>query len=211
MLPLDADDRLAPSYLEKAVHWMDSDPDAGIVYCLAEYFGARSGSWRLHPFAMPEMLWNNMIFASALYRRADWTAVGGYRPVMDRGWEDWDLWLSLIERGRAVHRISETLFFYRVKSQSRSRAFLSSRPAMDAMLRAVVDRHLDLYAAHVGDVLRTREFFVGREALAVRIALASIARARPLRGLVRRDASSAALLAWAATAWLRRQPADGPQ
>jgi glycosyltransferase involved in cell wall biosynthesis len=203
VLPLDADDRVGETYLEKAVRQMDADPALGVVYCLAEYFGERSGSCGFHPYALPEILWNNMIFCSGLYRRADWAAVGGYRPVMEHGWEDWDFWLSLIERGRGVHRIPETLFFYRVKPRSRNRAFISSRSAMDRMLQEIVARHLGLYAAHVSGVYQTREFFVGREALAARIALAALSRLQPLRGLPRRAASAAALLAWAAMAPLR--------
>jgi len=38
ILPLDADDKIADSYLEKAVTLLESNQQLGIVYCEAEYF-----------------------------------------------------------------------------------------------------------------------------------------------------------------------------
>lgn len=118
ILPLDADDRIAPGYLEKAVAVLDAQPEAGIVYCLAETFGARTGPWLAPEYSLGRMLLGNLIFCSALFRRSDWELAGGYRRNMAVGWEDWDFWLSLIELGRKVHRIPEVLFFYRVKEGS---------------------------------------------------------------------------------------------
>jgi hypothetical protein len=39
---------------------------------------------------------------------------------MERGWEDFDLWLSLVELDRVAARVPETLFEYRVRTGSRS-------------------------------------------------------------------------------------------
>lgn len=39
ILPLDADDRIADTYIEKAVSILDQNPDIDIVYCEAEFFG----------------------------------------------------------------------------------------------------------------------------------------------------------------------------
>ncbi|MCI5167028.1 MAG: glycosyltransferase family 2 protein, partial [Candidatus Electrothrix sp. GM3_4] len=35
ILPLDADDRIGPTYLEQAIRLLDADPELGIVYCKA--------------------------------------------------------------------------------------------------------------------------------------------------------------------------------
>ena len=40
ILPLDADDKIAPLYIEKAVKVLHENPKIGIVYCDAESFGA---------------------------------------------------------------------------------------------------------------------------------------------------------------------------
>jgi glycosyltransferase involved in cell wall biosynthesis len=111
ILPLDADDRIAPTYLEKAVRVLDENPNAGIVYCEAEFFGEESGKWPIPAYRFPEILLRNFIFCSAFFRKADWEQTSGYQPMF--GWEDYDFWLSLIERGREVVRIPEVLFYYR--------------------------------------------------------------------------------------------------
>lgn len=113
ILPLDADDRIAPSYLEQAVACLERDPDLGIVYCLAEFFGSQSGPWALPPFRYPDFLVHPCIFSAALFRRADWEATGGYQTDLVHGYEDHDFWISLVALGRKVHRIDETLFHYR--------------------------------------------------------------------------------------------------
>jgi glycosyltransferase involved in cell wall biosynthesis len=118
ILPLDADDRIATTYLEKGVAILDGDPAIGVVYGWAEYFGSRTGRWELPDFSPVRLLVENMVYCTALFRRRDWQKVGGYDPAMRYGWEDWELWLSLSELGIGFVRIPEVLFHYRVRSDS---------------------------------------------------------------------------------------------
>lgn len=119
ILPLDADDRIGPTYLEQAVKILDENSNVGIVYCEAEFFGEKTGKFDLPGFNFPGILLGNMIFNSSFYRKTDWEKVGGYKDNY-RGWEDYDFWLSLLELGREVIRIPETLYFYRQINTSRS-------------------------------------------------------------------------------------------
>lgn len=118
ILPLDADDKISPVYLEQAVKILDENIYMGIVYSKAEFFGNKSGTWDLGDYNFPDILVGNMIFCSALFRRSDWEIVGGYKPIMKYGWEDYEFWLSLIELGREVYQIPEVLFYYRQKDYS---------------------------------------------------------------------------------------------
>jgi glycosyltransferase involved in cell wall biosynthesis len=197
ILPLDADDRIADTYLEKAVRLMDEDPNLGIVYCEAEYFGDLSGRWPLPAFSMPEMIFKNMIFCSALFRRTAWAAVGGFRRDMDLACEDWDFWLGLLENGSEVHRIAEPLFFYRIAGPSRTSNLLKDPFGMDKIYRQLVVGHVALYVQHISDVYDRRQMFQEREYLAVRIALAALVRPLPLPGFLKRAATATGLLAWA--------------
>ena len=118
ILPLDADDRIGAQYISQAVAALESDSKRGIVYCQVEKFGAEQGAWRLDRFSKWRMGLGNVIFCSALYRRTDWQQVGGYDETLQRGWEDWDFWLSLLELGRSVHCLAMTGFYYRKQSSS---------------------------------------------------------------------------------------------
>lgn len=141
ILALDADDRIGPAYLAQAVHAFASDDRLGIVYCRAEKFGAESGPWRLPRFSRWRMRLGNVIFCSALYRKADWQTVGGYDEQLRRGWEDWDFWLSLLELGRTVRCLELTGFHYRKNPASMA-------AGMEADLK--VDLHRLLLAKHDG-------------------------------------------------------------
>lgn len=151
ILPLDADDRIVPTYLEKAAPLLDSQPDVGIVYCMAETFGAVKGPWFAADFSIRRMLLGNLIFCSALFRREDWQVVGGYNSGMVHGWEDWDFWLSLIERGRGVHRIPDVLFYYRVAEGSMAKSMDVTKKV--DMHMQIVRRHKDLYIENMRPLL----------------------------------------------------------
>lgn len=118
ILPLDADDKIGKGYLEDAVRVLDQYPETGIVYCEASYFGVRGGRWDLPEYSLDKIMNHNVIFCTALFRKADWAAVGGYNVNMVYGWEDWDFWLSLIHRGLKVYRIPKIHFYYRLREAS---------------------------------------------------------------------------------------------
>ena len=113
ILPLDADDKIAPTYIEKAVKILDDNKNIGIVYCDAEFFGAQQGPWKLLEYKFSTQLNGNCIFCTSLFRKSDWEKVGGYKKEMKYGWEDYEFWLSLIEKGCEVYKIPEVLFYYR--------------------------------------------------------------------------------------------------
>lgn len=147
ILPLDADDLIEPEYLSQAVAVLAGDPEVGIVYCRARLFGAVATEWLLPDYSLAEMLRDNVIFCTALFRRADWEAVGGYDAGMIYGWEDYDFWLSLIERGRKVVKLAEILFAYRVSSDSMVRS--KEKWQKVAMFARVFRRHAELFGSHI--------------------------------------------------------------
>jgi len=147
ILPLDADDRIAPLYLEEAVAVLDNHPEVGIVYCRARLFGAVDVDWLLPEYSITEMVKDNVIFCTALFRRADWQLVGGYDTEMIYGWEDYDFWLSLIERGRQVRRLEGTYFFYRVAAESMVRS--KEKWQKVQMFKRIFERHAAFLGEHI--------------------------------------------------------------
>ncbi len=147
ILPLDADDRIGSTYVEQAVRLLDSREDLGIVYCQARLFGAVETPWQLPEFSLDQMLLDNVIFCSALFRRSDWEMVGGYDEKLVYGWEDYDFWLSLLEMGRQVRQIPEILFYYRVAGDSMVRA-RARRDKLDTFTR-IYHKHQALFSDHI--------------------------------------------------------------
>lgn len=120
ILPLDADDLIEPTYIERAVLHFIEFPETKLVYCKASFFGEETGPWNLPYFQYNEFIWRNCIFNSAIYRRSDYYKTAGYNPNMIYGYEDWDFWLSLLSPNDIVFRIDKVLFRYRIKRKSLS-------------------------------------------------------------------------------------------
>ena len=152
ILPLDGDDKIAPTYIEKAVEYLESHPNCKLVYCKAEKFGAESGSWPLPEYKYENLLWENMIFCTAMFRRSDYDKTIGYNPNMVLGLEDWDFWLSLLSPEDEVHRIEEVLFYYRIKSISRTTEL---SPRYDEATRQIYRNHTEIYKSFAESTINT--------------------------------------------------------
>ncbi len=146
---LDGDDRLRPVFLERTIPLLEADSDTGIAYGRAEFFGAAEGEAAHPPFCMPDFLLDPCIYATALFRRADWEAVGGFCEEMREGWEDFEFWVSLVGLGREVAFVDEVVFDYRRHDRSRDHAFSESRERILAAFETIYRRHSDLYARNI--------------------------------------------------------------
>jgi glycosyltransferase involved in cell wall biosynthesis/SAM-dependent methyltransferase/Tfp pilus assembly protein PilF len=143
LLPLDADDRIEPSFLEKAVAVLCSHPKVGFVYSDIQHFGIRNDLWRLPEFNAETMVHkDNVACVCSLMRKAMWEEVRGYNESMKDGYEDWDFWVGCIEKGWSGYHIAEPLFCYRKRAESMLGSSNSKRPYL--MARIVLN-HPKLY------------------------------------------------------------------
>jgi glycosyltransferase involved in cell wall biosynthesis len=185
ILPLDADDKIDDTYMEKAVRVLEADESVGIVYCEAHFFGEKSGRWELPDYSLDRLLLENMIFCAGFFRKADWAAAGGYNTNMVHGWEDYDFWLSLIELGRGVHRIPEPLFYYRMRADSMVNSL--SREQYVYLASQLFRNHDALYKENIQHLF-SHVFKLGEEngRLGTELELLRVERERLLHVLARR-------------------------
>lgn len=151
ILPLDADDIIESSYIEKAINRFISFPETKLVYCKADTFGVTNGDWCLDDYDYEKIIWGNCIFCSALFRRIDYDQTNGYNVNMVYGNEDWDFWLSLLKKDDIVYRIDEVLFHYRTKSISRTTEL--PKEHLKETLIQICKNHPDIYSAHFNEIL----------------------------------------------------------
>ena len=110
---MDADDVAHPERLARQVELMRARPEVVLTGTLCEGIDAAGRSvrprdrWRL----VRASLYPPFPHGSAMFRRAAFEAVGGYREDC-AGWEDQDLFLRLSRRGRVVV-LPDTLYLYR--------------------------------------------------------------------------------------------------
>lgn len=150
ILPLDADDLIADSYIEKAVSVFETNPEYKVVYCRAKKFGVWDLEWRLPEYSYDKILWDNVIFVTAMYRRVDYNNTSGYNSNMRGGLEDWDFWLSLLEPSDKVYRIDEILFYYRIKTTSRT---TQVRHVEQELLHTIYQNHKEKYEPYIRDLI----------------------------------------------------------
>lgn len=141
---LDADDVLAPTYIEKTLFLMEYGGYDVVGSSLVE-FGARSNKWiiPLHP-TLDDFTIRNQTICCALFRKSAWASVGGYSHVtLQREGipEDWEFWVRLAAQGFRFRGISnETLLRYRVRGPGTSLSSAHDLPSHKIQRRALISR-----------------------------------------------------------------------
>ncbi len=116
VLPLDADNRLRPTAcatLLEALH----ESGAAFAYPAIAQFGLKGEVFGGEAYSTLRLQCGNYIDAMALVRKSAWAAAGGYDHVQ-YGWEDYDFWCRLAERGHFGQAVPDVLADYRVHAAS---------------------------------------------------------------------------------------------
>jgi glycosyltransferase involved in cell wall biosynthesis len=146
LIPLDADDKLAPQYIERTLKAM-CDADASAAYSDVQIFGMHSLVYK--PSSdLADIFTGHYPHNTLLMKRELFDAVGGYRKF---GYiEDTAFWVSIIELGKPFAYVPEPLYFFRRHLESASRAN-SHTIAKDFYL--LLQRHQESMAAHLPTII----------------------------------------------------------
>lgn len=150
ILPIDADDLISTTYIANAVAVLDAQPEVKVVYAKAEFFGLRQGAWNLPTYSLHKLAMHNQIYVSAMYRKEDALAFGGYCETIS-GREDWEFWMSMLKTGGEVVQLSEIGLFYRIQKQSKR---VSDRQNKAERIALLNERHLDFFLRELHGPLR---------------------------------------------------------
>lgn len=145
---LGADNMMRSDYVERMRAALDRDPGAALAYPDMAIYGPRAAIlaaeveaeptaapdvfvWRVPdptPDRMAKIEHENFITGSAMYRRADYEAVGGYREAHEQHEpataEDHDLFRRMIARGRSVVHVPHALIEYNQHSAGQANTVL---------------------------------------------------------------------------------------
>jgi glycosyltransferase involved in cell wall biosynthesis len=153
ILPLDADDKIGNTYLQKACEILEKNLDVGIIYCQAKIFGKRNEIWNLPKYTLHGMLAGNIIFNAGVFRKSTWEKTRGYDESLTL-WEDWDFWISILETGLIPHKIEEILFYYRKHGESSTRKLKRENDELKIARKKqaftkIVKNHLKFYTDNI--------------------------------------------------------------
>jgi len=145
---LDADDYLEPTFITQLHREIGAanDPRVSHAYCQERLIELGTGIWRVPPWDPLCLLITNLHPVTTLIRREVFDELAGFDETMTRGYEDWEFWIRLSERGYRGVRVREPLFIWR-------------RHSHNTMVMEAVKRHDELYAQIIG---RHRETYTRR-------------------------------------------------
>ncbi len=141
VMPLDADDALAPGSLAALADALDREPAAVMAWGDIEIWGdvelrLKVGR-RLDPWQITHL---NTLPVASMVRRDALLAVDGWQ--LRNGYEDWDLWMSFAERGWTGVYVPGVALRYRRRD---GRMLADCLPRHDELMAELRARHPDLY------------------------------------------------------------------
>ena len=158
-----ADDKFEPTYFEKCLCLLESNPGVGFVYSLVRTFGDENEIWLTEPFDLRMLLEYNHVCATAVFKKIVWEKVGGFDVELD-GYEDWDFWIKAGEAGFRGRLIPEILFNYRrhgltlnLKADRKSRTLIKRIRSTHAQIFAHPEEIADIQKSY-RDVKALRPF-----------------------------------------------------
>jgi glycosyltransferase involved in cell wall biosynthesis len=142
VMPLDADDALAPGSLAALADALDADADAVMAWGDVEIWGdldfALRVGRRLDPW---QITYLNTLPVASMVRRTALAEVGGWQ--LRHGYEDWDLWMAFAERGWKGAYVARPTLRYRRRG---GRMLEGCIPRHDELYSELQARHSPLFA-----------------------------------------------------------------
>lgn len=152
ILPVDADNLIEPGLITDSVKEILKDPSVKVVAPRADFFGERTGEWKLPPFSLHLLARKNIMDTCALYRKVEWERAGGYcESIIAR--EDWEFWIAVLKDGGKVVRLPEIGLHYRIRNVSKR---VTDRLLKRHVVKTLNARHPEFFERELGGPLRYR-------------------------------------------------------
>jgi len=118
---IDSGDLVEPTFAEKCLWALVSNPQYSFCNSYAVVFGDRAYLWPIGFQRGREFYGENWVAPHAVIRRAAHLAVGGYDETIHHGHKDWDYWFNMADKGHWGYTIPEYLIWYRWRANSHTR------------------------------------------------------------------------------------------
>lgn len=143
ILPLDCDDWLDKTFVEKTLKLLKRTPDATFAYSHLALEEEGAGNLKKSYNFFEQLFFNQMPYCLLLPKQA-WLDVGGYNEKMRLGYEDWEFNIRLGAQGMFGVVCAEPLFHYRIRSAGMLKS-LSGRSHAE-LWQSIQKDHKDVYS-----------------------------------------------------------------
>lgn len=151
IVSLDADDYFHPTFFKKAVKILDENAEVAVVTSHVQLFGEITKVFKPRGGNEYNFLFSNQCPACVMVRKSCWDEIGGYDENMIHGFEDWEFYIRITQKGWKVHVIPEKLFFYRQTKKSTYKNYtVKHRPEL---INYIVEKHKDWYLQKLKELI----------------------------------------------------------
>jgi len=148
IVPLDADDKLAPGALEVMLRASELNQKIFVYGDTRVWYPDDESKTNIlvaEDYSFDHLLRRISWTCSILFHKAAWEGVGGYKSEMSQsgGWEDWDLAISFGEAGICGRHVPTVTSIYRQHSQSQMRQVAETKK--DVLRETLRRLHAEVY------------------------------------------------------------------
>jgi glycosyltransferase involved in cell wall biosynthesis len=152
---LDADDYYAPSFFEKAVKILAVKEEVAVVTSHIQMFGDFNKVAKPRGGNAFNFLFSSECPACAIVRKSCWDEVGGYDESMKMGYEDWEFYIRITQKGWYVEVIQEKLLYYRQTAGSTLKN--DTVPRRQEIVNYIIDKHHDWYIENLKKLVANKQ------------------------------------------------------
>ncbi len=162
ILALDADDILHSDYLKQTVPVLESNNQLAIVSCYRYFFINKKTNiikeYKASGSNYRDLMFENQLMPSSLFRKKCWEQVGGYDESMKKGFEDWEFWLNVTKRGWEFQFVQEFLFYYRKAKKSMLVDTINHHS--EANMEYIFRKHQEIYCKHFDNTAEVLFYYI---------------------------------------------------
>ncbi|OIR05732.1 putative glycosyltransferase EpsJ [mine drainage metagenome] len=152
---LDADDYFHPTFFEKSIKVLNADENIAAVTSYIQMFGEINMLSKPRGGSQENFLFSSQCPACAIVRKKCWDEVGGYDEQMTLGYEDWEFYIRITQKGWTVFVIPEPLLFYRQTKKSTLKTHTLPNGAL--IIDYIVNKHSDWYLKEIKKLILNKE------------------------------------------------------
>lgn len=142
ILPLDADDTIQATFIEKAVRILERN--SKMVISCKNVFDKDANDNKGLIDTQKIVLGDELFVCTSMFRKTDFEEVGGYKEIFNKiGCEDFELYVNFISKGYKFYKINERLFNYR-RNTNKNRTSIQLSNSFK-IKKKMVELYPDLY------------------------------------------------------------------
>jgi glycosyltransferase involved in cell wall biosynthesis len=155
VVALDADDYFDPSFFEKGISVLATNENVAVVTSYIQLFGEMKKVAKPRGGNEYNFLFTNQCPACAMVRKSVWDAVEGYDEAMIKGYEDWEFYIRITQKGWLIHVIPEKLLYYRQTTKSVHKNDTLTHRAQ--LVDYIVSKHKEWYLEKLKELITNEQ------------------------------------------------------